>query len=192
MALVPEGRAARRRQRERWRKNQRRAVVATAFALVGGGLAVSTMDRQSGDRAQAATAPENPGLDPLEETAEEPLKEPHDKHVEEQVVPDTLPTSISPPPPAPVSATSGRSELPRQEGAATPPPAPPTVAPPAVTTQPRTTTPPVAPALPPTAAPTEAAPAPPSPPPAAPASPSDVCLPLVCVDLGLGLGLDLG
>jgi len=55
---VPQGRAARRRQRERWKRNQRRAVVATAVALVGGGLTVASLDRSSGDRAQAATAPE--------------------------------------------------------------------------------------------------------------------------------------
>ncbi|MEU8971486.1 hypothetical protein AB0D11_19830 [Streptomyces monashensis] len=56
---VPQGRAARRRQLARWKKSQRRAVVATAVALVGGGLAFSSMDRGSGDRAQAATAPDN-------------------------------------------------------------------------------------------------------------------------------------
>ncbi|MFF4751696.1 SCO2400 family protein [Streptomyces sp. NPDC002514] len=53
-----EGRAARRRQRARWKKNQRRAVVATAVALVGGGLTVAAMDRHSA-RPQAATAPDN-------------------------------------------------------------------------------------------------------------------------------------
>lgn len=57
---APQGRAARRRQRARWKKNQRRAVVATAVALVGGGLTVSAMDRGSSDKALAATAPENP------------------------------------------------------------------------------------------------------------------------------------
>lgn len=57
---APQGRAARRRQRARWKKNQRRAVVATAVALVGGGLTVSALDRGSTDKAQAATAPENP------------------------------------------------------------------------------------------------------------------------------------
>ncbi|MEV8086775.1 SCO2400 family protein [Streptomyces nigra] len=57
---APQGRAARRRQRVRWKKNQRRAVVATAVALVGGGLTLTSLDRQSGDRAQAATAPEQP------------------------------------------------------------------------------------------------------------------------------------
>ncbi|MGN5379473.1 SCO2400 family protein [Streptomyces lasalocidi] len=56
---APQGRAARRRQLARWKKSQRRAVVATAVALVGGGLAFSSMDRGSGDRAQAATAPDN-------------------------------------------------------------------------------------------------------------------------------------
>ncbi|MFF7472813.1 hypothetical protein [Streptomyces sp. NPDC008092] len=56
---APLGRAARRRQRARWKKNQRRAVVATAVALVGGGLTVASLDRQGGDRAQAATAPDN-------------------------------------------------------------------------------------------------------------------------------------
>ncbi|WP_327184158.1 SCO2400 family protein [Streptomyces sp. NBC_01334] len=55
-----QGRAARRRQLARWKKNQRRAVVATAVALVGGGLSFAAMDRQSGDQAQAATTPETP------------------------------------------------------------------------------------------------------------------------------------
>ncbi|WP_162951977.1 SCO2400 family protein [Streptomyces griseorubiginosus] len=57
--VVTEGRAARRRQRVRWKKNQRKAVVATAVALVGGGLTVSAMNQGAGTRAQAATAPDN-------------------------------------------------------------------------------------------------------------------------------------
>ncbi|MCX5253904.1 hypothetical protein OOK27_06915 [Streptomyces canus] len=57
--VAPEGRAARRRQRARWRKNQRKAVVATAVALVGGGLTVSAMNQQSNVRTQAATSPDN-------------------------------------------------------------------------------------------------------------------------------------
>ncbi|MEU1553306.1 hypothetical protein ABZ517_11350 [Streptomyces scabiei] len=63
----PRGRAARRRQLARWKKNQRRAVVATAVALVGGGLTVLGMDRQSTDRTQAATAPDAESLGSLEE-----------------------------------------------------------------------------------------------------------------------------
>lgn len=57
-SLSPTGRAARRRQRERWKKTQRRALVATAVALVGGGLTVASMDRQSTDSTQAASAPD--------------------------------------------------------------------------------------------------------------------------------------
>jgi hypothetical protein len=57
--VAAEGRAARRRQRVRWKKNQRKAVVATAVALVGGGLTVSAMSQQSPTKAQAATAPDN-------------------------------------------------------------------------------------------------------------------------------------
>ncbi|MBZ6248664.1 hypothetical protein KVH27_09610 [Streptomyces olivaceus] len=54
-----QGRAARRRQLARWKKNKRRAVVASAVALVGGGLTLASMDRHSDDRAQAATASDN-------------------------------------------------------------------------------------------------------------------------------------
>ncbi|MFF7070637.1 hypothetical protein OIE43_38175 [Streptomyces pseudovenezuelae] len=57
--VVAEGRAARRRQRARWKKNQRKAVVATAVALVGGGLTVSAMNQQSATRTQASTSPDN-------------------------------------------------------------------------------------------------------------------------------------
>ncbi|MFF1722534.1 SCO2400 family protein [Streptomyces sviceus] len=57
--VVAEGRAARRRQRVRWKKNQRKAVVATAVALVGGGLTVSAMNQQSHTRTQASTSPDN-------------------------------------------------------------------------------------------------------------------------------------
>ncbi|MFJ9350008.1 hypothetical protein [Streptomyces sp. NPDC101237] len=58
-AVAPTGRAARRRQRARWKKTQRRALVATAVALVGGGLTVASLDRQSTSQAQAAGAPDN-------------------------------------------------------------------------------------------------------------------------------------
>ncbi|MFD5335693.1 SCO2400 family protein [Streptomyces hawaiiensis] len=55
----PEGRAARRRQMARWKKNQRRAVVATAVALVGGGLTVAAMNGNAKPGVQAATTPED-------------------------------------------------------------------------------------------------------------------------------------
>ncbi|MFF8031504.1 hypothetical protein [Streptomyces sp. NPDC016626] len=56
------GRAARRRQQVRWKKTQRRALVATAVALVGGGLTLVSMDRGNGDRTQAAAAPDLKGM----------------------------------------------------------------------------------------------------------------------------------
>ncbi|MGW0708076.1 SCO2400 family protein [Streptomyces sp. NPDC002643] len=65
--VAPQGRAARRRQMARWKKNQRKAVVATAVALVGGGLTVMGMDRQGADRTQAAAAPDADNLGELEE-----------------------------------------------------------------------------------------------------------------------------
>ncbi|MFD5161181.1 hypothetical protein ACFWMJ_24405 [Streptomyces hawaiiensis] len=55
----PEGRAARRRQMARWKKNQRRAVVATAVALVGGGLTVAAMNGNAKPGVQAATTPQD-------------------------------------------------------------------------------------------------------------------------------------
>ncbi|MGP4010625.1 SCO2400 family protein [Streptomyces sp. 4N124] len=53
------GRAARRRQLARLKKHQRRAMIATAVALVGGGLSFATMERGNNDRAQAATTPDD-------------------------------------------------------------------------------------------------------------------------------------
>ncbi|MGW1713435.1 SCO2400 family protein [Streptomyces sp. NPDC002156] len=68
-APAPVGRAARRRQRERWKKTQRRALVATAVALVGGGMTVSSMNRQSTERTQTATAPDREVMGIAEEEA---------------------------------------------------------------------------------------------------------------------------
>ncbi|ROQ26272.1 hypothetical protein EDD98_5896 [Streptomyces sp. PanSC19] len=97
-----EGRAARRRQRARWRKNQRRAVVATAVALVGGGLAVSGMDRQSDDRAQAATAPQDPGAGAVDERVEQTTPPP-------SVRPDAHRASVAPSAPPAESSVPDRS-----------------------------------------------------------------------------------
>ncbi|WP_443063483.1 SCO2400 family protein [Streptomyces sp. NBC_00663] len=63
---VREGRAARRRQLARWKKNKRRAAVATAVALVGSGLSIATMERHSPDRARAATAPDQQNIGAVE------------------------------------------------------------------------------------------------------------------------------
>ncbi|MGW2939908.1 SCO2400 family protein [Streptomyces sp. NPDC001156] len=61
------GRAARRRRLARWRKNKRRAAVASAVALVGGGLSIAMMDRHSTDQAQAAVAPDDPRTSTVQE-----------------------------------------------------------------------------------------------------------------------------
>lgn len=68
---APRGRAARRRQQARWKKTQRRALVATAVAFVGGGLTVLSMDRQSTDKTQAATAPDVTGMGGATETTDQ-------------------------------------------------------------------------------------------------------------------------
>jgi hypothetical protein len=108
-APLPEGRAARRRQRARWKKNQRRAVVATTVALIGGGLTFSSMERGSStDRAQAAAAPELPHTDggAEEPTAERTLP----------TAPDTDKRSSSPTP-----TRSPETNEPHEQSAAAPP-----------------------------------------------------------------------
>ncbi|WP_377266970.1 hypothetical protein [Peterkaempfera sp. SMS 1(5)a] len=58
-ASLPHGRAARRRQLARLKKHRRRALIATAVAVVGGGLAVAALpsDIRPG-RAEAASSPD--------------------------------------------------------------------------------------------------------------------------------------
>ncbi|WP_432041493.1 SCO2400 family protein [Streptomyces cadmiisoli] len=117
-AISAPGRAARRRQRARWKKSRRKAVVATAVALVGGGLTFTAMDRHSGDRAQAATAPEEVGLG----AAERPAGGPSLPSVE---LPGTSP-STAPPAADPErersAASTGAADRARQDTAATPSP----------------------------------------------------------------------
>ncbi|MFQ3559878.1 hypothetical protein QZN11_24165 [Streptomyces gramineus] len=73
VTAAPAGRAARRRQRARWKKTQRRALVATAVALVGGGLTVASLDRQSTVQAQAAGAPDNRAMGVADQEATLPV-----------------------------------------------------------------------------------------------------------------------
>ncbi|MGW4047338.1 SCO2400 family protein [Streptomyces sp. NPDC004721] len=68
---VRQGRAARRRQLVRWKKNKRRAAIASTVALVGGGLTVAMMDRTSADRAEAAVAPHDQSIGAVEEQTPE-------------------------------------------------------------------------------------------------------------------------
>ncbi|WP_406422504.1 hypothetical protein OH809_11375 [Streptomyces sp. NBC_00873] len=120
-----QGRAARRRQLARWKKNQRRAVVATAVALVGGGLTVATMDRHSTDQAQAATAPDDRSMG----AAEEPVPE----HTRPAATPPTTHRSSDTAPEAQSPATSA----PRQQPFAAPPRRTPQIARPDATVPPR-------------------------------------------------------
>ena len=93
---APRGRAARRRQVARWKKNQRRAVVATAVALVGGGLTVLGMDRQSTDRTQAATAPDAESLGSVEEQGSQRGRTPTTETDDARRTSDTPTTTWSP------------------------------------------------------------------------------------------------
>ncbi|WP_217213527.1 hypothetical protein [Streptomyces sp. AC550_RSS872] len=126
-AAAPLGRAARRRQRARWKKNQRRAVVATAVALVGGGLTVSALDRQGGDKAQAATAPERPNTAAAEQQESEltrPVSTPADTREARRA--DTSPSKASPTDAArePITTQRTTREFTRPDVASTPSPAP--------------------------------------------------------------------
>lgn len=112
---APQGRAARRRQLARWKKNQRRAVVATAVALVGGGLTVASMDRNSADRAQAATAPDVATMGTADEQAAE---QPRPSSTQ----PETHVSSHTPP------AQSTTTDLARRQSATAPPHVTPTSA----------------------------------------------------------------
>ncbi|MEV0633991.1 hypothetical protein AB0I77_03250 [Streptomyces sp. NPDC050619] len=71
MPPAQQGRAARRRQLARWKKNKRRAVVATAVAFAGGALTISSMDRHTADRAQANTVPDDRSMGTAEKQTSE-------------------------------------------------------------------------------------------------------------------------
>lgn len=128
---APQGRAARRRRLARWKKNKRRAVVATAVALVGGGLAVAALDRPSTDRAQAATAPDDTNKDDTYKAVpEEPptlptLPAPTQRDRSSRTTPPVRPPAADLPreqPPAPARRTT--RTIPRPDAAAPAHPAP--------------------------------------------------------------------
>ncbi|MFJ1610074.1 hypothetical protein ACIOHS_43115 [Streptomyces sp. NPDC088253] len=125
-APAPQGRAARRRQLARWKKNQRRAVVATAVALVGGGLTVAAMDRNSADQAQAATAPD---ITPMGTADGQATEQPGPSATH----PQTRPSSHTSP------ARSFTTDLPRRQSATAPPHVTPTSAQPFAAASPHPT-----------------------------------------------------
>ncbi|GHF75822.1 SCO2400 family protein [Streptomyces griseosporeus] len=100
VAAARPGRAARRRQLARLKKHQRRAMVATAFALVGGGLSLATLDRHTAGPAQAATTPDDRAMGGAK-----------DEVREEPALPDpTSPSTPRPPHSAPASGAHGSDE----------------------------------------------------------------------------------
>ena len=188
---APRGRAARRRQMARWKKNQRRAVVATAVALVGGGLTVAGMDRHSAGRAEAATAPDITTMGTADQQAtEQPPASPEQ--------PERHRSSPTPPAQSPVAELTRRqpaaalphstSQSARPFAAASPDPTATSV-----TSQPRTVSPPSVAAVPDhagtganqTSTSTGADDTAPGTPQASPSptatSPSHICLLLVCL-----------
>ncbi|MGW1256360.1 SCO2400 family protein [Streptomyces sp. NPDC002513] len=199
-----QGRAARRRQLARWKKNKRRAAVATAVALVGGGLTMTALDRHSADRAQAATAPDEGNMGVAgEQTAGESLPEPAPPGTHRSA-PSPRPAHTTSPAPALSPAQPSAAGIPRRQSlvttprtvrpdsAATSPPAQTPVARPRITapvsggttaaggtgtaTQQPSTPPP------PPATTGQTAPGTPQPDPvAAPTSPSHLCLLVVCL-----------
>ncbi|MFE2041557.1 hypothetical protein ACFXAZ_11620 [Streptomyces sp. NPDC059477] len=188
---LSHGRAARRRQLARLKKSQRRAVLATAVALVGGGLTLSTMDRGgSADSAQAATAPETTadmgGVD-------EPVTEPGTPAVPPSGGTSAPPRTTDPAQPTSPGTPAQRTAVPAaeqpdglrpqtQEAAPPPavvPPQPQTTPPSDAVPDPTSRTPP---ASTPPAAPAAPAPAPSQPP--ATTDPSDdpsLCLLVICL-----------
>ncbi|WP_420803374.1 SCO2400 family protein [Streptomyces naphthomycinicus] len=99
------GRAARRRQLARLKKHQRRAMVATAFALVGGGLSLATLDRHTTSQAQAATAPDDRSMGAVKERVETEPTQPAPQAPEHRA-PHTAPDRH-----APISATPQHQTL---------------------------------------------------------------------------------
>lgn len=123
-----QGRAARRRQLARWKKNKRRAVVAGAFALVGGSLTIASMDGHSTDRAQAATAPDQRSMGAVEEQTPEQNPPASTPPTTGRTHPSSHPAS------QPQPTTTG---VPRQQSVAAPPRTPPPAARPDAAAPPR-------------------------------------------------------
>ncbi|MGV9452482.1 SCO2400 family protein [Streptomyces sp. NPDC003635] len=177
MPAAPQGRAARRRQRARWKKNQRKAVVATAVALVGGGLTVASLNGQSANRAQATTAPDDTAMGVTQEQA--------------SALPTEASTPTAPPPSRPKTPTAPptATNAPREQSVATTPStaqprtptSPATTATSAAQSQPVTATIPEPTAVPATPSATATQPASPAPSPSA-TSPSGLCVLVLCVN----------
>ncbi|MER5531654.1 hypothetical protein ABT075_44945 [Streptomyces sp. NPDC002677] len=189
VAAGPLGRAARRRQRVRWKKTQRRALVATAVALVGGGLTVASLDRQSTDRAQAASAPDTTTMGVADEEATEPTPSastPTGRHRAPDPTPSARSTATANAPHEQTAGTPRATPTPRRLTLTSVPStrssaAQPQAAAAAVGTASGTTAIPSEPTATPTPTAGDSTPAPPASPAPTATSPSQLCLLVICI-----------
>ncbi|WP_455568596.1 SCO2400 family protein [Streptomyces inhibens] len=129
-APTGQGRAARRRQLARWKKHRRRAMAATAFALVGGGLTVTALqNRPSTDQAHAAAAPDPETVGPPRTATTDAVSEQPDDRASRH--PGSRPPLAAGRQPHSTAATPPASTTARQPrtAAAAPPSAAPSAAP---------------------------------------------------------------
>ncbi|MGC5000100.1 SCO2400 family protein [Streptomyces sp. DT195] len=103
------GRAARRREQTRWRKTRRRAVLAAAFTLVGGGLTFAALNHQPTDRTRPTAA-----------QAERPMGGTGPEATAGLPVPTRSPAHGSATPSSPPSTGGGKSTAPSAPRATTP------------------------------------------------------------------------
>ncbi|MGC0330665.1 hypothetical protein RKD23_003655 [Streptomyces sp. SAI-170] len=186
------GRAARRRQLARLKKHKRRAAVATAVALVGGGLTLASLDRGTPARAQAAAAPDDRPMGGVDLQAPDHTPQPVSSPAATQRAP--RPSVPAEAPAAPAEVTTPRVGVPVQRHAPaaapqqrdipqsstvttprTPPPSTPTVEPTAPTAPEAPATQPPEASAPPTE-PTE-----PTQPTGEQTDPAKVCLLVLCL-----------
>ena len=177
-----QGRAARRRQLARWKKNKRRAAAGTVIALVGGALTVAALPTESReDQAHAAAAPDTtlPDAAMTHRPATVPAqpKERASRPPQQAAPAATAPAAPQQRTTAPRTAAAPTPTRPARTASAAPEAPEPPKAPAPVPT----TTAPAAPAEPPAAA----APAPDEPQArptqTATTSPTQVCLLVLCV-----------
>ncbi|MER5516485.1 hypothetical protein [Streptomyces sp. NPDC002763] len=188
LSAGPLGRAARRRQRARWKKTQRRALVATAVALVGGGLTVASLDRQSTDRAQAASAPDTTTMGVADEEATEPTPSastPTGRHRAPDPTPSARSTASANAPQEQTAGTPRATPTPRRLTLTSKPSTTSSAAQPqaaaAAAASGSTTAPQSEPAATPTPTAGDSTPAPTASPAPTETSPSKLCLLVICI-----------
>ncbi|MDQ1006352.1 hypothetical protein QFZ82_000837 [Streptomyces sp. V4I23] len=128
------GRAARRRQLARWKKNRRRAVAGTAIALVGGGLTIAALPSGSSKgKMNAVSAPDtvtpnaarmsepiSPSAEPAKKATRKPDSGPSPTAVPRQrtATITVARPAATPPPQRPATEAAARPEAQRSEAPA--------------------------------------------------------------------------